>query len=58
MDIASLYNENKEFKDYVDKYSANYHEGKSIPVEEALKHKLIVSVAELYYSGDNKNIVI
>lgn len=58
MDMLQLYNENKEFKQYVNKYCENYHEGKSIQVEEALKHKLIIEVADLYYSGYSDKIVL
>lgn len=55
MDLGLLYKENKEFKQYVDKYSNNYNEGKSITVEEALRHKLVEQVAEMYYNQPEEN---
>lgn len=41
-----LYQSNAEFKEYVDKYSRNYNEGKSIPVDIALTHRIVRDYAE------------
>lgn len=48
MDIRSFYHENKEFRDYVDRYCKKYVEGKSINIEEAFNHVIIKEVAEMY----------
>lgn len=39
--MKTLYEQNKDFRDYVDSYCRKYIEGRSITVEEALKHKLV-----------------
>lgn len=39
--MNALYEQNKDFHAYVDKHCRNYNEGRSITVEEALKHKLV-----------------
>ena len=39
--MRQLYNTNKDFHAYVDRYCKNHNEGRSITVEEALKHKLV-----------------
>lgn len=57
MDLGLLYQENQEFRQYVDKYSKYYNEGKSIHVEEALKHKLVEQVADMYYNKTNEEKV-
>jgi len=51
MDLKKLYNENKDFREYVDKYSAHYEMGKSIPIEEALTHLIVKNVADEYVNG-------
>ena len=51
MDLKKLYNENKDFHEYVDRYSAHYEIGKSISVEEALTHLIVRNVAEEYVNG-------
>ena len=48
MDTRSLYHENKDFHDYVDRYCKKYVEGKSISLEEAFNHILVKEVAEFY----------
>lgn len=45
MDIAEKYRGNKEFRDYVDRYSKQYIEGRSISVEEALSHEIVKEYA-------------
>lgn len=51
MDLKKLYNENTDFKQYVDKYSAHHEMGKPISVEEALTHLIVKNVAEEYVNG-------
>lgn len=46
--MKELYEKNKDFRDYVDRYSRKYMEGRSIPVEEALEHAVVRQVAEQY----------
>ena len=53
MDARKLYETNKEFKLYVDRYAEHYKGIDGISVEEALTHKLVQNVAEFYYSGEN-----
>ena len=53
MDTRKLYEENQEFKVYVDKYAEHYKGLDGIPVKEALDHELVKAVAEFYYSGEN-----
>ena len=48
MDYKALYDENKDFKQYVNIYANKYNEGKSISVNEALEHELVKQVAERY----------
>ena len=37
--MQELYKHNKDSHDYVERYCKNHSEGRSITVEEALKHK-------------------
>lgn len=46
--MKELYEKNKDFRDYVDRYSRKYMEGRSIPVEEALENEIVKRVAEQY----------
>ena len=46
--MNDLYNSNKDFKKYVDSYSKNYTEGRSITPEEALQHAIVKEVAKAY----------
>ena len=48
MDYKALYDENKDFKLYVNLYAKKYNEGKSISVNEALEHEIVKQVAEQY----------
>ena len=41
MTTQQMYETNQDFKRYVDGYSAKHNEGKSIPVSEALTHKIV-----------------
>ncbi|MBO7449063.1 MAG: hypothetical protein J6U54_01730 [Clostridiales bacterium] len=45
-----LYDENKNFREYVDRYSKKYVEGKSISIEEALTHLIVKNVGDYYIS--------
>jgi len=54
MDLGLLYQNNIEFRQYVDKYAEHYMDTKPIPVEEALKHNLVKEVADMYYSKPNE----
>lgn len=49
--MKNLYQTNKDFKDYVDRYSKKYVEGRSIPVEEALEHAMVRNYAEYLENG-------
>ena len=53
MDVKELYETNKEFKTYVDKYAEHYNGVKGISIEEALRHELVKNVALFYYHGTN-----
>lgn len=55
MDLKKLYNENKDFREYVDKYSAHHEMGKPISVEEALTHLIVKSVADEYVNGSKQS---
>lgn len=44
MDCKKLYDENLDFKKYVDLYSAKH----GIPVHEVLKHRIVKNVAIAY----------
>lgn len=45
-ELKELYKTDKSFKEYVDAYAEHYTEGKSIPVEEALKHQIVKDYAD------------
>ena len=53
--MQDFYNTNKDFRDYVDRYSRKYMEGKSIPVEDALEHAVVRQVAEQYREQEDRN---
>lgn len=46
--IVKYYEENEDFRDYVDKYSIN----NKITVEEALTHKIVKEVYSLYWADE------
>lgn len=52
MDTKTLYFTNKDFHEYVDKYSQHYQSGKKISVSEALEHEIVKEVAK-QYNGTN-----
>ena len=41
VDLKRLYEENGDFRRYVDGYCAKHSEGHSIPLEEALRHEIV-----------------
>lgn len=45
-----LYESNADFRDVVNRYATCYNEGKSIPVEDALQHKVIEAIARFYFT--------
>ena len=57
MDYKALYDENKDFKQYVNIYANKYNEGKSISVNEALEHELVKQVAERYREKEESRCV-
>ena len=54
--MNDLYNRNADFRGYVDRYCKNYVEGRSITVEEALKHEMVRLVAEYYREQEENRI--
>lgn len=48
-DIKKMYEQNADFKDFVDAYCKNYTEGKSIPVDVAFTHALVIDYAFYVY---------
>ena len=46
--MKNFYESNKDFKEYVDRYSQKYYRGSSISVEEALQHAQVIEVAKYY----------
>ena len=57
MDYKALYDENKDFKLYVNLYAKKYNEGKSISVNEALEHEIVKQVAEQYREMEESRCV-
>ncbi len=47
-DLKTLYENNPDFHKYVDRYCRNYNRGRSIPLEEALRHAEVRNVAAYY----------
>lgn len=45
--MQDLYNTNKDFKAYVDRYRNNSHEGKGCRLEEAMEHELVREYGEM-----------
>lgn len=45
----------KDFQDYLERYSRNYNEGKSIPIEEAKEHAIVKLYAN--YLKEKENII-
>lgn len=46
MNLLDMYEEDKDFKEYVDRFAANYNEGRSITVLEALQMQIVNEYAE------------
>lgn len=46
LDPRKKYQESADFRRYVDRYASGYQSGRRIPVEEALRHKIVRLVAE------------
>ena len=58
--MKNFYESNKDFKDYVDRYSQKYYKGSRITVEEALTHAQVREAAKYYkeLEKDNKNKIV
>jgi len=46
-----LYDTNKDFREYVDRYAAHYQSGGTISVTEALSHMVVKEVANFYINN-------
>ena len=46
MNLLDMYEEDKDFKEYVDRFAAHYNEGRSITVLEALQMQIVNEYAE------------
>ena len=46
MNMLDMYEEDKDFKEYVDGFAAHYNEGRSITVLEALQMQIVNEYAE------------
>lgn len=46
MNLLDMYEEDQEFKEYVDMFAAHYNEGRSITVLEALQMQIVKDYAE------------
>lgn len=53
---TKLYQHNSNFKRYVDHYASTHSEGRSIPVHEALQHKIVRNVGNAYMDPDGMKI--
>ena len=51
--MKALYEQNKDFHACVDRYCKNHSEGRSITVEEALKHKLVQEYGKMCQEREN-----
>ena len=54
MDYRKLYNENDDFKKYVDHYAKNHTQSESISVSEALTHIIVQETGKQYASCSEK----
>ena len=52
--MKALYEQNKDFHAYVDRYCKNHSEGRIITVEEALKHKLVQEYGKMCQEREAK----
>lgn len=50
MDLKKLYDENADFRSYVDRYVKNYNEAKEITVDEAMRHEMVKNYAKYLLS--------
>ena len=48
MDTKDLYENNKEFRDYLDRYVKKYSNGKPIDIKDAFEHIIVKNVAREY----------
>ena len=46
MNLLDMYEEDKDFKEYVDRFADHYNEGRSITVLEALQMQIVNEYAE------------
>lgn len=46
MNLLDMYEEDKDFKEYVDKFANHYNEGRSITVLEALQMQIVKDYAK------------
>lgn len=54
MNMAELYETDADLKRYVDRYCKKYSEGRSIPLDAALKHRIVIEAA-MQYIDENEN---
>lgn len=54
--MKDFYGINKDFRDYVEHYCKNSHEGKGCSLEEALEHEVVRQVAEQYREQEESRI--
>lgn len=56
MDLKKLYEENEDFRHFVDAYSNHYFFGRSIDVSEALTHAIVRQYAQyILDKGDEEH---
>lgn len=48
MNMAELYETDADLKRYVDRYCQKYSEGRSIPLDAALRHRIVIEAARQY----------
>ena len=46
LNLLDMYEEDKDLKEYVDRFAAHYNEGRSITVLEALQMQIVKDYAE------------
>ena len=54
MDLKKMYEENKDFRRYVDRYAAQY----DLTLEEALLHAVVRNAAEYYEAAEKGKISV
>lgn len=55
-EMKALYASNKNFKEYVEKYTEKYQKGGKISISEALEHKIVNEVAKHYLNDMRENL--